>query len=190
MKRSDRAGPTTCSVTLFILMAVISQGMTVGNIAARADQLGPTFIEVGITETIKPTSPRQTASPGGPETGGEIVWAYGEIGALPAPGKPTAVMRQVPLNVLDSLGADFQTISTGQTVAGEMVPRHASFETTALHFGDPADLVAGQAAIEPRSPSTRGLPPKVTQAPLKKLIILPQQGGGLVIETRIVDPDL
>lgn len=190
MKRSDRAGPTTCSVTLFILMAVISQGMTVGNIAARADQLGPTFIEVGITETIKPTSPRQTASPGGPETGGEIVWVYGEIGALPAPGKPTAVMRQVPLNVLDSLGADFQTISTGQTVAGEMVPRHASFETTALHFGDPADLVAGQAAIEPHSPSTRGLPPKVTQAPLKKLIILPQQGGGLVVETRIVDPDL
>ena len=65
MKHSDRAGPTTCSVTLFILMAVISQGMTVGNIAARADQLGPTFIEVGITETIKPTSPQQTASPGG-----------------------------------------------------------------------------------------------------------------------------
>ena len=60
MKRSDRAGPTTCSVTLFILMAVISQGMTVGNIAARADQLSPTFIEVGITETMKPTSPRQS----------------------------------------------------------------------------------------------------------------------------------
>ena len=94
MKPSDRAGPTTCSVTLFILMSVISQGMTVDNIAARADQLGPTFIEVGITETIKPTSTREIASPGGPETGGEIVWAYGEIGALPAPGKPTAVMRQ------------------------------------------------------------------------------------------------
>ena len=72
-------------------------------------------------------------------------------------------------------------------VLGETAPRHTSFETTALHFGDPADLVAGEAAIKPRSPSTRGLPPKVTQAPLKKLVILPQQGGGLVVETRIVD---
>ena len=82
MKRSDRAGPTTCSVTLFILMAVISQGMTVGNIAARADQLGPTFIEVGITETIKPTSPRQTASPGGTQ--------------IPRIASPSS--RQSPLN--------------------------------------------------------------------------------------------
>ena len=47
MKRSDRARQTTCSVTLFILMAVISQGMTVGNIAARADQRGSHSLRSG-----------------------------------------------------------------------------------------------------------------------------------------------
>ena len=37
MKQSDRAGPITCSVTPLVITAVISQGMTAGNIAARAD---------------------------------------------------------------------------------------------------------------------------------------------------------
>ncbi len=37
MKRSDRTEPTTFFVTLFIVMAVISQGMTNGNITSGVD---------------------------------------------------------------------------------------------------------------------------------------------------------
>ena len=202
MRRSDRAGPTGCSVTLFTMVAVMTYGVILGSIAARADQQGPKFIEVGMTANVKPSTARQDANLSGPEASGEIIWTYGEIGASPASAKPRPKPQQVPLNTLDSLCTDFQTLSvekimvsktlvgnrvTSDPLVGETVPRHASFETTALHFGDPADLVASEAAIKPRSPSTRGLPPTLTQAPLKKLVILPQQGGGLVVETRIVD---
>ena len=202
MRRSDRTGPTGCSVALFTLVALMTHGVILDSIAARADQQGPKFIEVGMTANVTTSQALQNANLSEPETSGEIIWTYSEIGASPASAKPRPKPQGVPLNTLDSLGTDFQTLSIekimvsktlvgnrlmSDPVVGETVPRHASFETTALHFGDPADLVAGEAAIKPRSPSTRGLPPKVTQAPLKKLVILPQQGGGLVVETRIVD---
>ena len=202
MRRSDRAGPTGCSVTLFSMVAVMTYGVILGSIAARADQQSLKFIEVGMTANVKPSTARQDANLSGPEASGEIIWTYGEIGASPASAKPRPKPQQVPLNKLDSLGTGFQTLSIekimvsktlvgnrvmSDPVAGETVLRHASFETTALHFGDPTDLVASEAAIKPLSPSTRGLPPTLTQALLKKLVILRQQGSGLVVETRIVD---
>lgn len=197
MRRSDRTGPTGCSVALFTLVALMTHGVILDSIAARADQQGPKFIEVGMTANVTTSQALQNANLSEPETSGEIIWTYSEIGASPASAKPRPKPQGVPLNTLDSLGTDFQTLSTekimvsktvvGNPEVGKTAPRHASFETTALHFGDPADLVASEAAIKPRSPSTRGLPPKVTQAPLKKLVILPQQGGGLVVEAQIVD---
>ena len=177
MRRSDRAGPTDCSVTLFTMGAIMTCGVILGSVAARADQHGPKFIEVGMTANVKPSAARQDANLSGPEASGEIIWRYGEIGASPALAKPRSKPQQVPLNMRGSLGADFQTLLTekimvSKTLVGnrvmsgpvldETAPRHTSFETTALHFGDPANLVASEAAIKPRTPPT---PPDTRPTP-------------------------
>ena len=38
MRRSDRTGPTGCSVALFTLVALMTHGVILDSIAARADQ--------------------------------------------------------------------------------------------------------------------------------------------------------
>ena len=119
-----------------------------------------------MTANVKLSAARRDANLSGPEASGEIIWTYSEIGASPASAKPRPKPQQVPSNTRDSRGADFQTLLTekmmvSKTLVGnrvmsgpvlrETAPRHTSFETTALHFGDLADLVAGEAAIKPRS---------------------------------------
>ena len=52
MRRSDRTGPTGCSVALFTLVALMTHGVILDSIAARADQQGPKFIEVGMTANV------------------------------------------------------------------------------------------------------------------------------------------
>jgi hypothetical protein len=54
MRRSDRAGPTGRSVTLFTMGGIMTYGVILGSIAARAAQQGPKFIKVVITANVKP----------------------------------------------------------------------------------------------------------------------------------------
>tara|TARA_A100001015_G_scaffold60735_1_gene66975 strand:+ start:501 stop:908 length:408 start_codon:yes stop_codon:yes gene_type:complete len=86
--------------------------LILGSIAARADQQGPKFIEVGMTANVKLSAARRDANLSGPEASGEIIWTYSEIGASPASAKPRPKPQQVPSNTRDSLGADFQTLLT------------------------------------------------------------------------------